>query len=96
MDSLTLLYDCKTKVLQRFFIAKNNKRKHRFLHVPRNMSFKEVRLIFECNLTQITTPDPDDFCTQEARDYIADAYQKASNYRKYVFGEVTHVWSKQE
>ena len=25
MDSLTLLYDCKTKVLQRFFIAKNNK-----------------------------------------------------------------------
>ena len=35
MDSLTLLYDCKTKVLQRFFIAKNNKRKHRFLHVPR-------------------------------------------------------------
>ena len=36
MDSLTLLYDCKTKVLQRFFIAKNNKQKHRFLHVPRN------------------------------------------------------------
>ncbi len=35
MDSLTLLYDCKTKVLQRFFIAKNNKQKHRFLHVPR-------------------------------------------------------------
>ena len=39
MDSLTLLYDCKTKVLQRFFIAKNNKRKHRFLHVP--LSFFE-------------------------------------------------------
>lgn len=39
MDSLTLLYDCKTKVLQRFFIAKNNKRKHRFLHVPRCISF---------------------------------------------------------
>ncbi len=37
MDSLTLLYDCKTKVLQRFFIAKNNKRKHRFLHVPLEM-----------------------------------------------------------
>ena len=61
-----------------------------------NMSFKEARLIFECKLTQITTPDPDDFCTQEARDYIADAYQKASDYRKYVFGEVTHVWIKQE
>ena len=61
-----------------------------------NMSFKEARLIFECKLTQITTPDLDDFCTQEARDYIADAYQKASDYRKYVFGEVTHVWIKQE
>ena len=40
MDSLTLLYDCKTKVLQRFFIAKNNKQKHRFLHVPRYLSRK--------------------------------------------------------
>ena len=34
MDSLTLLYDFgKTKVLQRFFIAKGCKRKHRFLQV---------------------------------------------------------------
>ena len=40
MDSLTLLYDCKTKVLQRFFIAKNNKQKHRFLHVPQKISIK--------------------------------------------------------
>ena len=40
MDSLTLLYDCKTKVLQRFFIAKNNKRKHRFLHVPHTFRVK--------------------------------------------------------
>ena len=40
MDSLTLLYDCKTKVLQRFFIAKNNKQKHRFLHVPREYTEK--------------------------------------------------------
>ena len=34
MDSLTLLYDFgKTKVLQRFFIAKGCKRKHGFLQV---------------------------------------------------------------
>lgn len=44
MDSLTLLYDCKTKVLQRFFIAKNNKQKHRFLHVPRFESDNEVNI----------------------------------------------------
>jgi len=37
MDSLTLLYDFgKTKVLQRFFIAKGCKRKHRFLQVRRS------------------------------------------------------------
>ncbi len=42
MDSLTLLYDCKTKVLQRFFIAKNNKRKHRFLHVPQEFSANNI------------------------------------------------------
>ncbi|MDR2805697.1 MAG: flavin reductase family protein [Dysgonamonadaceae bacterium] len=59
-----------------------------------NRSFKEARLIIECKLMQITTPHPDDFCTQEAKDYINEAYRKASDYRKYVFGEITHVWVK--
>ena len=45
MDSLTLLYDCKTKVLQRFFIAKNNKRKHRFLHVPPSSCGENIKLL---------------------------------------------------
>ena len=59
-----------------------------------NMSFKEARLIIECKLAQVTTPSPDDFYTQEARDYIDEAYQKAKVYRQYVFGEITHVWMK--
>jgi len=59
-----------------------------------DMSFKEARLILECKLTAITTPDPDDFCSQEARDYISEAYKEASDYRKLVFGEITHVWVK--
>ena len=59
-----------------------------------NMSFKEARLIFECKLTQITTPSPDDFCTQETKDYINEAYKEANYYRKYVFGEITQVWVK--
>ena len=59
-----------------------------------NMSFKEARLIIECKLTQITTPNPDDFYTQEAKDYLKEAYKEASDYRKYVFGEITHVWVK--
>lgn len=59
-----------------------------------NMSFKEARLIIECKLTQLTTPNPNDFYTQEAKDYINEAYKGASDYRKYVFGEITHVWVK--
>jgi flavin reductase (DIM6/NTAB) family NADH-FMN oxidoreductase RutF len=59
-----------------------------------DMSFKEARLIIECKLTQITTPNPNDFYTQEAKDYINEAYKEESDYRKYVFGEITHVWVK--
>ncbi len=59
-----------------------------------DMSFKEARLIFECKLTQLTTPSPNEFCTQEARDYVNDAYKEETHYRKYVFGEITHVWIK--
>jgi len=59
-----------------------------------DMSFKEARLIINCKLTQITTPDPDDFYTQEAKDYISEAYKEANHYRKYVFGEITHVWER--
>ena len=57
-----------------------------------DMSFKEARLIIECKLTQITTPNPTDFYSQEAKDYIKEAYIEESDYRKYVFGEITHVW----
>ena len=59
-----------------------------------DMSFREARLIIECKLMQITTPDPDDFCTQEARDYISEAYKNVNDHRKYVFGEITYVWIK--
>ena len=56
--------------------------------------WKEARLIIECTLTAITTPNPDDFVTKEAKDYISEAYKDASDYRKFVFGEITHVWVK--
>ncbi len=58
------------------------------------MSFKEARLIIECKLTQITTPTPHDFYTQEAKAYINQAYKDANEFRKYVFGEITGVWAK--
>jgi flavin reductase (DIM6/NTAB) family NADH-FMN oxidoreductase RutF len=59
-----------------------------------NMSYQEARLIIECKLTEITTANPEDFYSQEAKDYISEAYKEASDYRKYVFGEITHVWAK--
>ena len=59
-----------------------------------DMSFKEARLIIECKLTQITTANPNDFYSQEAKDYLNEAYKEANDYRKYVFGEITHVWVK--
>jgi len=59
-----------------------------------NISFKEARLIIECQLMQITTPNPDDFYMQEAKDYLKAAYKSANDYRKYVFGEIIGVWVK--
>ena len=59
-----------------------------------DMSFKEARLVIECKLTALTTANPSDYYTQETRDYINEAYKEANQYRKLVFGEITHVWVK--
>lgn len=59
-----------------------------------DMSFKEARLIIECKLTEITTTNPNDFYSQEAKDWINEAYKEPNDYRKLVFGEITHVWVK--
>jgi flavin reductase (DIM6/NTAB) family NADH-FMN oxidoreductase RutF len=59
-----------------------------------DMSFKEARLILECKLTALTTANPNDFYTQEIKDAINEAYKEANVYRKFVFGEITHVWVK--
>jgi flavin reductase (DIM6/NTAB) family NADH-FMN oxidoreductase RutF len=59
-----------------------------------NISFKEARLIFECKLLQITTPELNDFFTEEAKDWVNEMYKDPNEVRKYVFGEITHVWEK--
>lgn len=51
----------------------------------RDISFKGVRLIIECKLTQMTTPTIDDFYIPEAQEYIGGAYKEKIDYRKYVF-----------
>jgi len=43
---------------------------------------------------QVTTPDINDFYTQKAKDWINEMYKDPNEVRKYVFGEITHVWAK--
>jgi flavin reductase (DIM6/NTAB) family NADH-FMN oxidoreductase RutF len=59
-----------------------------------NMAFEEARLIIECRLTQITTISADDFYSEEAIAYLAEAYTDPGEIRQYVFGEITRVWEK--
>ncbi|MDR0537686.1 MAG: hypothetical protein LBH04_06560 [Tannerellaceae bacterium] len=59
-----------------------------------NISFEEARLILECKLVQVTTPAPSDFYSEEAKDWINEMYKDPREFRKYVFGEITHTWVK--
>ena len=59
-----------------------------------DLSFKEALLIIECKLTVLTTIDPNDLCTQEAKDFVREEYKEESHYRKMAFGEITRVWVK--
>jgi flavin reductase (DIM6/NTAB) family NADH-FMN oxidoreductase RutF len=59
-----------------------------------NISFKEAKLIIECRLTQIVTANPDDFYTQEAKDFISEANEDANTFRQLIFGKITSVWIK--
>ena len=57
-----------------------------------NISFEEAKLIFECKLVQITTPQLDDFYTQETKEWLKETYKQPGDIRKYVFGEITDSW----
>ena len=59
-----------------------------------NMTFEEAKLAIECKLVQISTPNLEDFYTQEAKDYLTEAYKDTDEIRQYVFGEITNVWVK--
>jgi len=57
-----------------------------------NMTFKEAKLIIECNLVQVTTVAPDDFYTEDSKKFVVDAHAETKDYHKVVFGEITNVW----
>jgi flavin reductase (DIM6/NTAB) family NADH-FMN oxidoreductase RutF len=59
-----------------------------------NMTYKEARLVLECKIIELTTVSPDDYYTQEAKDFIIEGYNETKEYHKLVFGEITNVWIK--
>lgn len=61
-----------------------------------NMTYKEARLVLECKIIELTTVSPDDYYTQEAKDFIIGGYNEAKEYHKLVFGDITNVWIKPE
>ncbi len=57
-----------------------------------NITYKEARVVIECQLFEITTVHPEDFYTEDGRKFVEDALNEASDYHKLVFGTITHVW----
>jgi flavin reductase (DIM6/NTAB) family NADH-FMN oxidoreductase RutF len=57
-----------------------------------NTTYKEARLVLECELSELTTVSPDDFYSQEAKDFIQGGFDEAKEFHKLVFGDITQVW----
>jgi flavin reductase (DIM6/NTAB) family NADH-FMN oxidoreductase RutF len=61
-----------------------------------NMTYREARLVLECKILELTTVSPDDYYTQEAKDFVVEGYNDAKEYHKLLFGYITNVWVKFE
>jgi flavin reductase (DIM6/NTAB) family NADH-FMN oxidoreductase RutF len=61
-----------------------------------NMTYREARLVLECKILELTTVSPDDYYTQEAKDFVVEGYNDAKEYHKLLFGDITNVWIKAE
>ncbi|MCD7969295.1 MAG: hypothetical protein LUF87_02960 [Alistipes sp.] len=59
-----------------------------------NVAFAEARLVLECTLIEVTTPDPEDFYDPQLKRYVLDALREADQPRRYVFGRIVHTWTR--
>ncbi len=57
-----------------------------------NMTYKEARLILECEVIEITTVNPKDFYSERGKQFVEEAYEESLDYHKLVFGKITNVW----
>lgn len=62
---------------------------------PDNLpTYAEAKLVLELKLIEVTTVAPDDFLTQEGKDFVEGAYKELDDYHKLVFGEIVKVWRR--
>jgi flavin reductase (DIM6/NTAB) family NADH-FMN oxidoreductase RutF len=57
-------------------------------------AYREARLIFECELVQITTVAPDDFALDEGKKFVEEGFADAGAYHKLVTAAITKVWRR--
>jgi flavin reductase (DIM6/NTAB) family NADH-FMN oxidoreductase RutF len=57
-----------------------------------NVSYKEAKVIIECDLSEITTVSPDDFYNNDSRKFVEEGFEEAKDYHKLVFGKITNIW----
>jgi flavin reductase (DIM6/NTAB) family NADH-FMN oxidoreductase RutF len=58
------------------------------------VAYKEAEIIIECELTEITSVNPDDFFVEENKKFIENGYLDAKDYHKIIFGNIVDVWKK--
>lgn len=56
------------------------------------VSFKEAKIIIECDLAETHTVNPAEVYVQKNKDFYEDAYKSAGSYHKIVFGDIIHIW----
>lgn len=57
-----------------------------------NITYKEAKVVVECQLFEITTVNPNDFYTEDGRSFVEKANTEGHDYHKLVFGVVTNIW----
>ncbi|MDR2824445.1 MAG: flavin reductase family protein [Prevotellaceae bacterium] len=56
------------------------------------MTFKEARLVIECQLAQTHTINPNELYATKNKQFFVDAQKEVGSWHKIVFGDITHVW----
>lgn len=59
-----------------------------------NPAYKEVKIILECRLAEVTTVAPEDFYNDEDRKFVTDAHAETGDWHKLVLSQITKAWAR--